>query len=246
VVIHNASIAARLTTIPIFIILIISKFLSWVGKSPTIETLMGAQISFWVAEILITLLFVIMVPAITAWHRLVLLGHNDRNARISYSVRSSEWQYLGNAALLILLPPLVMVPAAFLVISISYSSYISIIIPIVLFILVCTCLLRLSLVLPAAAVGAPMSFRNSWDLTRGNTWHLIVISLLTFFPFAILEGLVVNIGASTGMLSIMIGEIASSLLLTLVLAAELCVGISFLSWSYRYLVQEMPITLPDE
>lgn len=47
---------------------------------------------------------------------------------------------------------------------------------------------RFSLVLPAIAVGQPMSFARSFQLTTGNTWRLTCASGLIYVPVAITQG----------------------------------------------------------
>ena len=48
---------------------------------------------------------------------------------------------------------------------------------------------RFSLVLPAIAVGRPMSLAQSFNTTRGNTWRLTVGAGLVYLPLVIVSGL---------------------------------------------------------
>jgi hypothetical protein len=49
---------------------------------------------------------------------------------------------------------------------------------------------RLSLSLPASAIGAPHPYSRSWDATRGNWFRLCAVWVLTALPFFILEAIV--------------------------------------------------------
>jgi hypothetical protein len=44
------------------------------------------------------------------------------------------------------------------------------------------CVLRLSLIWPAAAQGAPMGWGEAWRRMRGNTWRLVATALLVSAP----------------------------------------------------------------
>lgn len=45
--------------------------------------------------------------------------------------------------------------------------------------------LRLSLIWPAAAQGAPMGWREAWQRMRGNTWRLVAATLLVSAPLLV-------------------------------------------------------------
>jgi hypothetical protein len=49
---------------------------------------------------------------------------------------------------------------------------------------------RLSLSLPASAIGAPHPFSRSWYATRGNWFRLCAVWFLTWLPFFVIEGIV--------------------------------------------------------
>jgi hypothetical protein len=50
--------------------------------------------------------------------------------------------------------------------------------------------IRLSLALPASAIGAPYPFSRSWYATRGNWFRLCAVWFLTLLPFFIIECIV--------------------------------------------------------
>jgi hypothetical protein len=53
---------------------------------------------------------------------------------------------------------------------------------------------RVGLVLPAAAVGQPISFRASWDRLAGNGLRLFACAFLCYVPFLILRFFVDQVG----------------------------------------------------
>ncbi|HEX9490451.1 MAG TPA: hypothetical protein VF930_09205 [Stellaceae bacterium] len=53
--------------------------------------------------------------------------------------------------------------------------------------------LRLSLVWPAAAYGAPMGWREAWRQMRGNTWRLAAVALLVYVPVFVTVGFALSV-----------------------------------------------------
>jgi hypothetical protein len=53
---------------------------------------------------------------------------------------------------------------------------------------------RFSLVLPAIAIGRPMTLADSFRLTRGNTWRLTVGAGLVYIPVVLLSGIAEILG----------------------------------------------------
>jgi hypothetical protein len=92
---------------------------------------------------------------------------------------------------------------------------------------------RIGPVLPAAAIGAPVDFRETWRKTRGNTWRLMVIVGILPWIFGWISGLL--IGSDPGLLR----SIAGTLIWTVFLMIE----VAALSVSYRRL-NESPSSPP--
>jgi len=53
--------------------------------------------------------------------------------------------------------------------------------------------LRLALVWPAAACGAPMGWRKAWRQMRGNTWRLAAVTLLVYVPVFVTVGFALSV-----------------------------------------------------
>lgn len=116
--------------------------------------------------------------AAVGWHRFVLLGENPgrllANINKTY-VMSYIWAgFRVFGGILVMLIPLMILALSF---NLSGNTVAIVVIPnIVMFILV-VLVLRISLVLPAVAVGRRMSLRQSWTATKGYFSVLIGVSL---------------------------------------------------------------------
>jgi len=93
---------------------------------------------------------------------------------------------------------------------------------------------RLSLVLPAAALGERLSAAEAWRASRGNTWRLLWASLLCSLPPYVLLSRPIDLFVrdETQVWST-VAETISSLVNVLIVA----VGVTLLSLSYRHLVR---------
>jgi len=93
---------------------------------------------------------------------------------------------------------------------------------------------RVSLVLPAIALGEPLSLADAWRATRGNTWRLAWASLLCslppFVPFVPLFWYA-DLDARTA--SVIIGTIFSLAYVLIV-----TIAVTLLSLAYRYFVRQ--------
>jgi len=154
---------------------------------------------------LTTLLFTLIamiavIPVITAWHRMILLGSNNPEARVTYRVGQAEWAYLRGAALLYglgyvigllveqLYGPLIGGPLLWAAREgLEVGGVISNHGPAIVHwtavaVIVGFLVARFFLVLPAAAVGMPFSFSQSASVTRGQGVNLIIAYLLASLP----------------------------------------------------------------
>jgi hypothetical protein len=97
--------------------------------------------------------------------------------------------------------------------------------------------IRLSVSLPAIAIGRTMTLRETWRLTSGNALELCGGTLLLYVPsYAIGMGVVLLPGGQDGSLPVILSIIAVGVLSTVA-------AISFLSVSYRFLTAT---ALPDD
>ncbi|MEC9346125.1 MAG: hypothetical protein VYB54_07855 [Pseudomonadota bacterium] len=170
---------------------------------PEIGVTLAAQ-----GYMLVTMIAVI--PVVTAWHRMILLGDDNPRASITYRIGAAEWTYLKAAITLYglgyavalgveeLYGPLLGGPLLWLVqegfdpggwVTRLAPTFVHIIaVAVILGVLVA----RFFLVLPAAALGVPMSYVDSAVATRGNGLKLVLAYVISSIPPAILTFVFVN------------------------------------------------------
>jgi hypothetical protein len=205
------------------------------------------------------------VSIAVAWHRRILL---DEQPGLSGSNIASTalWHYIGTGIVLglifILLMLLIFVPIALIFGASAQSStgdrpsgsviaYI-VLIAFALYITALSIVLRLSVLLPARAVGdSTLTFRQAWNRTRGNTWRmfwgLIACSLP---PVIVLEIISLIVAAAVGFprLAPTAGQVAVpalglTIISTLMFVLSLLIVpiyIGFLSQSYRHFSPTAP------
>src|SRR5579875_3556080 len=95
---------------------------------------------------------------------------------------------------------------------------------------------RVSLVFPAAAVDAPLSFRAAWDLLASNYWRLFAAIVLCYLPFAIGRFILARIGGSAFFVIWLLFEAAG----LAVAFAGVAVVTALVSETYRRLTAPTP------
>lgn len=135
-----------------------------------------------------------------AWQRRVVLGERPRLSG-SNLFTGSLWRYVGVGlliAIVAVLPALVLVlllssialPIAWALGARAFAiGVVSAIVVVVLYVAVFTVVLRLSPVLSARSVGdLNPNFKETWRLTRGNTWRLFWgVVACTFVPLIVVQ-----------------------------------------------------------
>lgn len=149
-----------------------------------------------------TILFVL--PVITAWHRMIMVGADNPRAKVFYRLGAAEWSYFRAALLLYglgfvismvvrnLYGPLLGGPIWWLVDN-GYDPFDLLLLhgQRLVTVLAITSVLgviiaRFFMVLPAAAVGKKLSISDSADATRGNGIRLVLAYVLASLPSALL------------------------------------------------------------
>lgn len=148
-----------------------------------------------------------VVPVITAWHRMILLGADDPEAGVAYRLGRTEWSYLKAAALLYglgyvaglvvteIYGPLLGGPILYLV-DRGYDPWglLSAWAPaavkwLSVALIIGFLVARFFLVLPARAVGHRMSYGDSAIATRGNGLRLVAAYVLASVPTSALAAM---------------------------------------------------------
>jgi hypothetical protein len=188
------------------------------------------------------------VSIAVAWHRRIILDEHPALSGSNVATKSF-WRYAGTALeiSLTMFPGLVFLLLLTLFAgSMANSGYTGLIqlVFIPVFILVfafsVAVILRLSLLLPARAVGdLELTFRQTWIATRRNTWRLFWgIMICMILPLLFLDFVLIILGGSRGpggfQVSVhhMVGTIVFLTLTYLLLM--LPIGMGFLSLAYRH------------
>jgi len=202
-------------------------------------------------------LWLLLVPAITAWHRHVLLGPAAGPARGLYRFGRAEWLYVEKTVLLgalgLLVALALAVPAGVLAaladVAAGLGSLDMIGQPVVMTVLVAAALIMVpwALVLPAAALGRSLPLSGARAAGRGNRWRLIAVILLAYLPELVVSGLITRLAlallgdaaASTG------GRAVLTVAPAIVEFAFLAVTVGALSFAYLRLEGARPgVTAP--
>jgi membrane-anchored glycerophosphoryl diester phosphodiesterase (GDPDase) len=193
------------------------------------------------------LLLLAGVSIAVAWHRLMIL--NEQPGFSGGNVASKNlWRYIvvALALFLVMLLPMaaVMLPTFyflqpvpgparppsgfFLLLPLGFTAY-----------AVGTAVaFRLTLLLPARAIGdTSLTFKQTWNRTRGNVWRLFWGVVVTTMPALLIAQVVFLIGVGVAQMTAMSTVFAVYYLLILP------IGIGFLSHAYRHFFVA-PLELP--
>jgi hypothetical protein len=198
------------------------------------------------------------VSIAVAWHRLLILGEHPSFSGSNVATRDL-WRYIGIGlaiVLIVMLPIMTIVfPAFYFILPLQHAApgsppaALFLLIPLffVLYFVGIAVILRLILLLPARAAGdLSLTFRQTWDRTRGNTWRLFWgLVATTVPPFLLAEIAFVLIGGLPNP-AMFAGKdfatrmTATSTIFVVYYLLMLPVGIGFLSHAYRHFVRAQP------
>jgi hypothetical protein len=193
------------------------------------------------------ILFLAGVSIAVAWHRRLLLEEH-RGFSGSNLVAGSLWRYAGMCiaiCLIFVVPGLVIAVPTFVWVIPDMTDVPSAnpsIIRVIILMLVAVefaaaaVILRLSLLLPARAVGdRHLTFKETWSRTRGNTWRIFWgILACTLPPICLLQiGLFLNLEILVGV-QIIRPAVIINVILTIYYLLILPIWIGFLSHAYRH------------
>ncbi|HEU4381580.1 MAG TPA: hypothetical protein VFR73_23665 [Hyphomicrobiaceae bacterium] len=186
---------------------------------------------------------VLEVPALAsiavAWHRLVLRQESVQGA-VYLRLDRVVWWYamILLACMVATIGPILFGIAAVLPHNVSSQGALSLIVTMLagfgvglgvgVFVLP-----RLSLVLPAGALGERLTLGEAWRATRGNTWRLACASLLCSLPPLIPAAALVFLVEGTSLDESVIGITVYSLAYVLIVT----IAVTLLSLAYRHFVE---------
>jgi hypothetical protein len=192
------------------------------------------------------------VSIAVAWHRLMILG--ERPGLSAGNVASKTlWHYIGVGLVIILIMalPLVLIfaPMIYFIPKAAGGTpppWFFALIPIfmLLYCVAMAIMLRLSLLLPARAIGnLDLTFKQTWNRSRGNTWRMFWgIAACTFPPLLLAQfGYLLTFGfpdpREFGGEDIVARMTANSVVFMIYYLLILPIGIGFLSHAYRHFFQ---------
>jgi hypothetical protein len=197
------------------------------------------------------LLLLAGVSIAVAWHRLMILnehpGFSGGNA-----ANNNLWRYVivGLALFLVMFLPVaaVMFPTFYFLFPTTAGGgpppagfFLLIAVFFVLCAVGTAVALRLTLLLPAQAIGdSSLTFKQTWNRTRGNTWRLFWGIMLTTTPPLLIAQIVFLLGTGSPLPGVAGGEdfvtqmTAASTVSTIYYLLIVPIGIGFLSHAYRH------------
>lgn len=238
-VIRNFGQLLRISWLWLLIMLPLYAVVHWLTWAPTTA---GAPEMNGMALIIAGLPSVIELPALAsiavAWHRLVLREEATSGA---FYLRL-DGMVCRYALILLVLFVLVGAPVAFALPGVLSAPHNPEMAAGVIFVLGAVATLaiagfvlpRLSLVLPAVALGEGLSAAAAWGVSRGNTWRLLWATLLCSLPLyaLFLTPLELFVRDETQASAAVVGTIGS-----LINVLVVTVGVTLLSLSYRHFVR---------
>ena len=193
------------------------------------------------------------VSIAVAWHRLMILGERP-GLSASNIATGNLWRYIGIGLVFILItilpflllavPMFYILPSAGAPAAPPPTGFFALVLTVVVLSWFATAaVLRLSLLLPARAVGNfSLTFKQAWNRTRGNTWRMIWGIAFCTVPLLLLAqvGFVLTVGPSLARRSsedFVAQMTTNSVLFVIYYLLIVPIGIGFLSHAYRHFFQ---------
>jgi hypothetical protein len=161
----------------------------WLGKDyvidhPHFDDLGNLDsISILIDVFLAVLLSVAFSSIAVSWHRHILNGSRVPLITFDYTV----WRYLWNGILIMLMTALVATPVILAIYMVDLLNsalqvLVALLVPIALYIIIFLMMYRLSIKLPALAIGRPSyGFKESWNDTKGQIWQFLILGAIMTF-----------------------------------------------------------------
>ncbi|MDA7963751.1 hypothetical protein [Ruegeria sp.] len=179
----------------------------------------------------IAVILVIMFWIAVSWHRFILLEEYPSGILPTFRF-DRILAYFGRLLLLGLMLIIGYFPAGMVLSAVGGGLALGLIIIYVLFLLVC--FYRLSIILPAAAIGHPITLAEAWNSTR-ETGGAILLMLLVAFVFQLIVQFLFTLLAFIPIL----GPLLSVFLGTLVLPM---INVSILTTMYGIFIEKRELT----
>lgn len=231
---RNLQDIAKLTVIPLVIYAFLASYSLNLLTKAMIEQDYAENFILGGAGFLVSMLF--LVWAVVNWHRYVLLEEYP-TGWLNPPKSDRIFAYVGQMLILFLVGFVFMFIFGFVagVIGAAFSQVAAFAIMVVGWFIVIPVATRLSLILPAAAIGRPLSLKEAWNNTQGamGTVFVLVISLM-------LIGAVVHLVATLAL-----SPVSPSLAAIFSFGSQVFLGflnVSILTTLYGHYVEGRPIT----
>ncbi|MCL6283473.1 hypothetical protein M3P21_07985 [Ruegeria sp. 2012CJ41-6] len=192
----------------------------------------GGEMTLFFVFFMVTI-FVVMFWIVVSWHRFVLL--EEYPSGIIPPFRFDRiLAYFGRYLLLMLLALLAFIPAGLVMLVLREASGLVTVVAVAAFLVLVVCFIRLSIILPAAAIGKPITLSQAWAATTGSAGAIIVLIIVSvLFQIAIQFGAALL--AMIPVLGIIIVLFATMLVLPLI-------NVSILTTMYGHFVEKRDLT----
>ncbi|WP_270725320.1 hypothetical protein [Shimia sp. Alg240-R146] len=137
--------------------------------------------SFFLAVIGLLAAFLIMFWSVVSWHRFVLLEEYPTGWLPPFHF-DRILSYFGHGLLLGLVAGALMLPIALIITALASAGLgvLTIVVAVPAYIFVAVIMYRLIPILPAAAIGKPLKFRDSLNATKGAAGSIIALIIVLF------------------------------------------------------------------
>lgn len=187
--------------------------------------------------VLAILMFVVFIWLAVAWHRYILLDEMPAGQLPAFN-QSAILAYAGYSILLAIILFVVAIIISMLLSPLIFlgPAVLAIVLPIVVISVALVIDYRLGLVLPARALGKPLTLGEAWEATKGATGTILVLAIVSALAAVIIDIPALLLGMLPG-----IGGILA-LLWTLVTGwLKVMVGVGILTTLYGYYVEKRSI-----
>jgi hypothetical protein len=185
----------------------------------------SGQISLFPIFLIVLLWILITIWIFVSWHRYVLMEEYPKGWIPAFRM-DRILSYIGHGLKLLL----AMFGISVLIVLLSVATGG---IAFVLILAVAVIIYRFVAILPAAAIGEPLTLREAWNATRGSTGSIIVMLLLFFVLQLVLSGAIAAMQSIAPILGL-----ASQMTVTLFMSL---VNVSVMTTFYGHYVQGRPI-----
>lgn len=147
----------------------------------------------------------VCVPMVVTWYRMVVLGKDEAARRPLFTFGRREWRLLGWQLAVAVVTLAVLAAGGGIVVAVYYAmgqGLAAILLCVLLgtagILAALAVLNRISFVFALAATDQPVSFKTSWQLTRGLTWPLLWTLMLIAGAQSLVTSLANTIGGLPG------------------------------------------------